>query len=186
MHTWHCTSAIFRARTTQRQCLVASNLGQKYLFSDHWMEQPDRIDPSPSPCWVQMSFIWNSQHVGGVVLPLQLLASTDNMVDDIPYFPACPKFAEKYRNKHKTWAERLFNTSHSWDSTWIECTGPSKACEPYPQPFHPAIWKQILLSEVWCNRTSPLNGSGSEDSKGMQHLVQIYVAARPRPYLVEA
>ena len=34
------TSAIFGARAAQRRCLIASNLGQKYLFSDRWMERP--------------------------------------------------------------------------------------------------------------------------------------------------
>ena len=59
----------------------------------------DRIDPSTSPCMVQMCFIWNFQHVGGVMFPLRLLASTDNVVNDILYFPACLKFSDKRRSK---------------------------------------------------------------------------------------
>ena len=63
----------------------------------------NKVDLSVSPCRVQMCFIWNSQQVGGVVLLLRSLVSTDNMVDDIPYFPACPKFSDKWWNKlHKT------------------------------------------------------------------------------------
>ena len=39
----------------------------------------------------------NTHHMGGVILPLQLLASNDNVVDDIPYFPACPKVSDKHQ-----------------------------------------------------------------------------------------
>ena len=96
-------------------------------------ENPDRVDPSASTRRVQMCFIWNSQHVGGVVVPLWSLASTVNVLDDIPYFPACPKFSDKCWSKlYKTWAGRLANVSNSWDSTWMECRGPAKACEPNP------------------------------------------------------
>ena len=67
-------------------------------------------------------------------------------------------------------------------ATWIKCKGLAKAREPNTQPFLQAIRKQILLFEVWCNRTSLLSGCGSEGSEGMR----MYVDARPRPYLVEA
>ena len=33
------TSTIFGARTAQRRCPISSNLGQKYLVSDRWMER---------------------------------------------------------------------------------------------------------------------------------------------------
>ena len=98
----------------------------------------------------------------------------------------CPRFSDKRRSKlYKTWAGRLLNVSYSWDSTWTECRGPAKACEPNPQQFLRAIQKRILLSKVWCNRTSPLSNSGSKGSEGT-HPVLMYVDARPRPYLVEA
>ena len=50
---------------------------------------------------------------------------------------------------YKTWAERLVKVSHtctcSWDSTWIECRGLTKAYEPNSWPFLAAIRKQKLL-----------------------------------------
>ena len=122
---------------------------------------------TPPTCWeFQIKHIWT----------LRVLALGSTLSE----------FSDKRRSKlYKTWAGRLANVSNSWDSTWIECRGPAKACEPNPRPFHPAIRNQILLSEVWWNRTSPLSGSGSEDSRGT-HPVLMYVDARPRPYLVEA
>ena len=82
-----------------------------------------------------MCFIWNSQHEGGVIVPLRSLASTVNVVDDIPYFPARPKFLDKRRSKlYITLAGRLANVYNSRDSTWIECRGPAKVCEPNPRP----------------------------------------------------
>ena len=80
------------------------------LLSEH----SDRLNPSTSPCRVQVCFIWNSRHVGRVILPLWLWVSTDNVVNDIPYCPACPKFPDKYRSKfYRTWAGRLANVSHT-------------------------------------------------------------------------
>ena len=77
------------------------------------------------------------------------------------------EFSDKCRSKiYKTWAGRFANVSNSWNSTWIEYRRLAKACEPNPRPFHPVIRNQIFLSEVWWNRTSPLNGSGPEHSRG--------------------
>ena len=99
------------------------------------------------------------------------------------------KFSASYWNKaYKTWRRRLVKESYGWDSTWIECGGPAKVCEPNPQMLLWAIRKQILLSEVWWKRTSPLSGSSSEGSEGthLVLMVLMYVDARPRPYLVKA
>ena len=57
------------------------------------------INPSASPRRVQMYFIWNFQHMGGVVLPLGSLALIDKEADDISYFPDCPKFSDKRQSK---------------------------------------------------------------------------------------
>ena len=135
-------------------------------------------DPRASLHRVQMCFIWNSQHMGGVIVPLRSLASTDNVVDDIPYFPARPKFSDKRRSKlYKTWAGRLANVSNSWDSTWIECKGPAKACEPNPRPFYPAIqnryfcpWFDEIRHRLWAALALKIAE------------VRIW----PMPYLVEA
>ena len=69
----------------------------------HLSENSDRVDPRASPsaslCRVKMYFIWNSQHMGWVVVPLRLLASTVNVVHDILYFPVRLKFSDKRRSK---------------------------------------------------------------------------------------
>ena len=100
-------------------------------------------------------------------------------------FPAYPKLSDKHHSKfYKTWAERLVNMSHRWDSTLDRILRSSLGMWTLPPwPFHPAIWKH--LSEVWCNQTSPLISSDSEDSWGT-HPVLMNVDARPRPYLDEA
>ena len=105
------------------------------------------VDPSASPHRGQLCFIWNSQHMGRVVLPLQLLVSNDNVVNVIPYFPACPKFSDKRHSKlYKTWAERLVNVSHRWDSTLDRILRSSLGMRTLPPwPFHPAIWKHTFV-----------------------------------------
>ena len=83
------------------------------------------------------------------------------------------QLVQNIRTLYKTWAERLVKVSHtctcSWDSTWIECRGLTKAYEPNSWPFLAAIRKQ-KTSEVWCNRTSPLSSSGSKDSRGRMYM----------------
>ena len=59
------------------------------------------------------------------------------------------EFSDKCQSKlYRTWAGGLANMFNSWDSTWIECRDPAKACEPNPWLFHPVIQNQIFLFEI--------------------------------------
>ena len=76
-----------------------------------------------------------------VVLALRSLASSDNVVYDIPYSPADPKFPTSIGVS--SIKLELVNVSYSWDSTRrIECRGPAKAREliTYSQNGHYTIF----------------------------------------------
>ena len=54
------------------------------VYYDIFLNVFDRVDPSTSPCGVQMYFIKYSLYVGRVIFPLRSLASIDNTVDYLP------------------------------------------------------------------------------------------------------
>ena len=67
-----------------------------------------------------MHFIWNSQHMGGVIVPLQSLASTVNEVNDIPYFLARPKFSDNTIRGVLTRVTVVF-TMHVQSQSQVSC-----------------------------------------------------------------